>query len=237
MPLPSRDGPALVALVITRGSATEPWTRWHVFVQEAGDGQPLCLALTNTRNWRHSASPLERLTAYVDVVHFARVQKLLDEAAAARLVAHADRHPRAAQAELASTVALREAMFRVFAARSAGAPLSADDVALVTASFNAAVAGLALDLRDGALVPRTRAAQPDLDDVRLQCALSAVALLTSPRADKVKMCADDRGCGWLFVDQTRNGSRRFCFSNECGNRARQAAFRARHRHEASATAR
>ena len=100
------------------------------------------------------------------------------------------------------------------------------DLAIVTGSFNAAVGALSLELCDGALVPRAHETRDSLPMVRLQAAVSAVALLTAPHADKVRECADDRGCGWLFVDLTRNGSRRYCFSNECGNRARQAAFRA-----------
>jgi predicted RNA-binding Zn ribbon-like protein len=76
---------------------------------------------------------------------------------------------------------------------------------------------------------RLREREQALDIVRVQASLSAIALLTSGHLERVRECADDRGCGWLFVDSTRNGSRRFCFANECGNRARQAAFRERQR--------
>jgi predicted RNA-binding Zn ribbon-like protein len=106
---------------------------------------------------------------------------------------------------------------------------AADDLALFGSGFNEAVGQLELALVGGRLTPRPRRADAGFEVFRLQAALSAVALATSPHAAKVKECADDRGCGWLFVDTTRNGSRRFCFSNECGNRARQVAFRERHR--------
>jgi predicted RNA-binding Zn ribbon-like protein len=33
-------------------------------------------------------------------------------------------------------------------------------------------------------------------------------------------CCDDDGCGWLFLDRSKNGSRRWCSSADCGNRAR-----------------
>jgi predicted RNA-binding Zn ribbon-like protein len=226
---------ATTAISARRAAPHDPRSRWQVVVRETGAGQPLCLALANTRNWRHAAAPVERLESFGDLASFARSQRILADSAAARLMAHAQRHSRAAQAELVATIALREAIFRTFCARAAVTSSPDGDRALITGTFNAAVAGLALDLRDGTLVPRERVAQR-LDAVRLQCAVSAVALLTSPHVDKVKMCADDRGCGWLFLDLTRNSSRRFCFSNECGNRARQAAFRARHRHDAAAPA-
>jgi predicted RNA-binding Zn ribbon-like protein len=36
---------------------------------------------------------------------------------------------------------------------------------------------------------------------------------------RLRRCADD-GCGWLFLDRSKNGSRRWCSSADCGNRAR-----------------
>jgi len=211
------------------------WTRWSVDVRERFSAEPLCIALANTRNWRHAEAPLERLNTYADVIELARRQRLVDEVGAQRLEAQAARHPRVAEAELAALIALREAIFRGFSARAAGGRMVEADLAIVTGSFNAAVGALSLELCDGALVPRAHETRDALAMVRLQAAVSAIALLTAPHADKVRECADDRGCGWLFVDLTRNGSRRYCFSNECGNRARQAAFRARHRAEAGAT--
>ena len=124
---------------------------------------------------------------------------------------------------------LREALYRVFAAQARHAELPHEDVALLTACFYAAMAAFAFDLRAGRLLHVPRAAPGQLDVVRLQCAVSAVALLCGAHARHVKECADDRGCGRLFVDLTRNRSRRYCLSAECGNRARQAAFRERHK--------
>lgn len=36
---------------------------------------------------------------------------------------------------------------------------------------------------------------------------------------RLRQCGDD-SCGWLFLDRTKNGSRRWCSSADCGNRAR-----------------
>ncbi len=45
----------------------------------------------------------------------------------------------------------------------------------------------------------------------------AVALRFSPWTVRVKACG---GCGWLFIDRTRNNSKRWCISAMCGNRAK-----------------
>jgi predicted RNA-binding Zn ribbon-like protein len=47
----------------------------------------------------------------------------------------------------------------------------------------------------------------------------AADLLTSKELNRVGRCADER-CGWLFVDTSRNRSRRWCSMESCGNRAK-----------------
>jgi predicted RNA-binding Zn ribbon-like protein len=45
-------------------------------------------------------------------------------------------------------------------------------------------------------------------------------LVTSKEIKRVGECADDRGCGYLFIDTSRNHSRRWCSMEACGNRAK-----------------
>jgi predicted RNA-binding Zn ribbon-like protein len=50
-------------------------------------------------------------------------------------------------------------------------------------------------------------------------AWSIADLLTSDRLDRLHVC-DAPGCSWLFLDTTRNHSRRWCDPRTCGNRVR-----------------
>src|SRR4051812_12345608 len=70
--------------------------------------------------------------------------------------------------------------------------------------------GLAWKLRDAATAPA----------ILSPIVISAAALMTGIRADRVKQCEDERGCGWLFVDESRTGNRRWCSMGDCGNRAK-----------------
>jgi len=45
--------------------------------------------------------------------------------------------------------------------------------------------------------------------------------------DRVRECEDDRGCGFLFIDQSKNRSRRWCSMESCGNRAKARQHYAR----------
>jgi predicted RNA-binding Zn ribbon-like protein len=234
MPLPSSDFVIISRFRMPTPAAPvradSPWARWHVAVAETAPTAPLCLSLANTRNWRRAKAPDEHMLDYSDVLRWGEKRGLVDAGEALQLAATAGLRARVARAEFAATLALREAIYRVFSARAQGREADASDIATIGASFNDAVAQLELVVVEGKLTARARRAEPGLEAIRLHAALSAVSLLTSEFAAKVKECADDRGCGWLFLDGTRNGSRRFCFSNECGNRARQVAFRRRHHH-------
>jgi predicted RNA-binding Zn ribbon-like protein len=60
----------------------------------------------------------------------------------------------------------------------------------------------------------------DFDQILWPVARSVSELLTSPHLDRVRKCADDRGCGYLFLDKSKNRSRRWCSMGSCGNRAK-----------------
>src|SRR5207237_8218223 len=60
-----------------------------------------------------------------------------------------------------------------------------------------------------------------LDRMLWPVAYSAADLLSTPELlGRVGECADDRGCGYLFLDMTKNRSRRWFDMKDCGNRAK-----------------
>jgi len=48
---------------------------------------------------------------------------------------------------------------------------------------------------------------------------SAADILVGPDSARVRECANHR-CLWLFLDDSKNGSRRWCSMQMCGNRAK-----------------
>jgi predicted RNA-binding Zn ribbon-like protein len=54
-----------------------------------------------------------------------------------------------------------------------------------------------------------------------RAAASVLDLLTAETIDRLKICPlDEGGCGWLFLDASRNGSRRWCRMADCGARVK-----------------
>jgi len=58
---------------------------------------------------------------------------------------------------------------------------------------------------------------------------SALRLLSSPDLGRLRECAAER-CGRLYLDHTKNRSRRWCDMATCGNRAKARRHQARTRH-------
>jgi len=71
----------------------------------------------------------------------------------------------------------------------------------------------------------------DLADPLRPIAHAAVELLTNGPLEHVKICGN---CRWLFLDQSRNHSRRWCSMNECGTQMKQRRFVERRRRSRSA---
>ncbi|MCK9893418.1 CGNR zinc finger domain-containing protein [Frankia sp. AgB32] len=128
------------------------------------------------------------------------------------------RRPDAAEG-LAMLRALR-AVIRGLALRNNGV-----DTELDTAVLDGLT--LRLDLRGA---PSLRADGP-ADLVRDVGAATVTALLRAcarPGWPRLKACRGE-DCRWVYVDASRNASRRWCDMAACGNRAKSASFRRRHR--------
>src|SRR5437016_4255324 len=94
-------------------------------------GGRLCLDFTNTISNRGSDAPVDHLQSYDDLVAFAEQSGAVRPAAARELVHLASSHPAAARHEWTAALALRESLYRLFAALAGGdAPRPADIAAL-----------------------------------------------------------------------------------------------------------
>jgi predicted RNA-binding Zn ribbon-like protein len=61
---------------------------------------------------------------------------------------------------------------------------------------------------------------------------TAVGLITSSEIENVRQCGE-KTCRWLFLDRSRNHSRRWCDMQLCGNRTKAKRFYARTRSDVS----
>ncbi len=182
-------------------------------------GGNLCLDLCNTVDWRNSDRRQDYLQCYDDLVAWSQHAGALGAAESERLRREAERRPAEAAAVLERAITLREAAYQLFSALAAGRPVAELDLATVNDALQAALPHLAL-AREGTSFRRTwTGGEADLQRVLWPLAWSAAELLTSEDLHRVTECLGE-GCGWLFLDASRNHSRRWCAMDSCGNRAK-----------------
>ena len=182
--------------------------------------------LANTTSNRYAGDRHERIQTYADLIEFARHAGLLRPSLSRKLMTAAERCPDRATLIYRRTVALREAVWGAFSNVASGREPSADDVAVISRE--------AADAMAHAQVTKTSDGYawewPDGDDLARPLwpiARAASDMLTDPTIrGHVRECADDT-CAWLFVDHTKNHSRRWCDMNGCGTRNKVREFRQR----------
>lgn len=183
-------------------------------------GGDLALDFANTVSWHARENPEDYLTSYALLLAFGRQTGALTPLEADRLAAIAEAEPARAARQLTAAIALREAIYRIFSAQAAGRSLPAADIAALNTELPVALGHLRLAVTDAGPQLRWEAASAtDLDRPLWPIVRAAVDLLTAPGLARVRECAGP-GCGWLFIDTSRNGSRRWCDSRDCGNRER-----------------
>jgi predicted RNA-binding Zn ribbon-like protein len=158
----------------------------------------LCLDFVNTVDPRHATPREERLPDYAAVLDWARQAGI--EAAPL------EGDPSRAHEE---AIALRETLYAIFGAVARG-----------EAPPEEALRHLNDELARRPRQITERLAWAPAGDVLAPVAWSAAELLTSGPLERVRECPGDDTCGWLFLDTSRNGSRRWCDMSTCGNRAK-----------------
>lgn len=191
--------------------------------------ETLSIDFANTLYWRGSEAPTETFGTMDDLLVWCREQAGVPAGLADRCRVRGVEEGEPAM--LARALALREALYRLFHAQAERREPQADDLALLggflaEASPRVALARVALARVDGGYAWRIADAGATLAGLLSPVLWSAIDLLGGARLAKVKRCAND-ACQWLFIDDSKNGSRRWCSMSSCGNRAK--AYRHYHK--------
>lgn len=188
----------------------------------------LCLDFANTVSWRGSAQPEDRLPTYGQLARFFVQSGLVSHAEARRLELEATRHPDTAARTLQRAVEMREALYRMFSGLADGRAPRPSDLATLNALLPAALTHLRVSSNGGQLGWRWIGSARSLDRLLWPIARDAAVFLTSSDFSRLRACRNPQ-CRWVFLDTTKNGTRRWCSMAVCGNRDKLRRFRQRQR--------
>ncbi len=181
----------------------------------------LCLDFANTLEMHASDHPQETLHNYADLVAWADDSGILTSHETKKLLEAAQGKPIAAQQVLEQALGLRDVIYRIFAALATGRSPADNELTVLNSALSNAMGGAQIVQIEESYQWQWELKKGALDSMLHPIVRSAAELLTSDDLRRVGQCADDRGCGWLFIDTSKNRSRRWCSMDDCGNRAKQ----------------
>ncbi len=175
----------------------------------------------NTVDPRHAADRREYLTSYAALLDWAQSLGSPMPAAPAELSRMAVADPTAAGSALSRALELRESLYVVLAAARRGESVDAGDLAVINAQLCRATDHHVLQPADGGGVRDGWVGAESLDSPLWPVLIDAWDLLTTDLIGRIRECpGEDGACGWLFLDTSRSGTRRWCDMRTCGNRAK-----------------
>jgi predicted RNA-binding Zn ribbon-like protein len=186
-------------------------------------GGQLCLDFANTVSTRAEGLGHEYLASYDDLVAWGPHVQILAGEEAEVLLHGSARHPALALAVLQRGLELREVICRVFSAIADGQEPTGVDLAALNVALRETLVRLEVHPSPDGYQWRWIAGEGDLDRILWPIVRSAADLLTSEDLGRVRECARE-GCDWLFVDQSKNHSRRWCSMALCGSRVKSRRY-------------
>jgi len=185
------------------------------------------LDFINTVHTRYADSDCDYLCTFDDFVTWHVLTGLVTKSSSMQILADAKSNPQASQAVFENGIELRELLYRIFYAVAHGKKQEQADINNLDTMY--------IKLRPYQHLVNNRqgvSLQWQIDPTRPESMLGpvtegALQLLTSDKGKRVKECPAPDGCGWLFLDTSRNGSRCWCSMKNCGNLAKVRRHRKR----------
>ena len=185
-------------------------------------GGSLCLDFANTVNSRADMEH-DYLMQYSDLVGWADKIGILSPTQTSQLQKMAEQNAEEAQVALDEARRMREILYRVFSRIADSTEPPKKDMELLLTTYGESISHGQLIKKDHRY---TTTWKPDesLKAILWPIVHSAGELLVSDDLEHVKECP---GCGWLFLDTSKNQSRRWCSMNTCGARDKMRRYHKR----------
>ena len=191
-------------------------------------GGELALDFANTSSGRGWPTHQEHLRSAGDVVDWAGHALVLPPRDAAWMRETMPGEAGMSGRLFAAALELREDVFVIGSEIAAGRTAPVDRIRNLTRIHAHCLSCANLTPFERRFVWSWSARQAPIEAILGPISLSAMTTLLQADLTRIKQCQGEK-CGWLFVDATKNKSRRWCEMEVCGNRAKQRRFGAKAR--------
>lgn len=190
-------------------------------------GGRLCLDFVNTVNCRSKPATKDYIPDMAALLGWCSQLTVFDAETLTRLQTMAEKNAPVAKAAHARATRFRETLFAIFQNTIIGEDPPKDALGALGELVSAGRQRQCLKKVAERFVWSWEKSRLDLDAPLLAVALSAEAMLIDGDLQRLKACPGPEGCGWLFYDETKNASRRWCSMEHCGGAAKARRHAAR----------
>ena len=186
----------------------------------------LCLSFANTVEDYRLSDPPDAMPNYAKLLEWSLDAGTIAPEACRKLSEQARVDPAHTEQAYKRAKSLRSTMYRIFSAIAQELPVSQTDLDGLNTLLTQGMSQLRIESRQDGDPWKWEYAESGLELPLWPIAQSAAELLMSPDLDRLRQCNGQK-CTWLFLDRSKNRSRRWCDMEICGNRAKSQRHYAR----------
>lgn len=185
------------------------------------DGGWLCLDFINTVHDYTEEKPFDYLTSYVDFLDWSEKVGLLTPSLRKELESYAHKNQEQAENTHAHLIEARKVLYELFFAIARNKIPDGNAQADFNSLLPETMSHLHLKVTQPSDVQTQWQKHNNLKYPLYPIVKSAYDLLTSELLERVKECGS---CGWLFLDQSKNKSRKWCSMETCGSNVKAKRY-------------
>jgi predicted RNA-binding Zn ribbon-like protein len=185
------------------------------------DGGSLCLDFINTVHDRFADEIHDYLDSCNDLIKWAYRLGIIDDKRYNSLLASIDKQPHNASLFLQKTKQIRELLYGIFLSVSNKGVIKNEDLAEFNKILQEYFSSLKLEIKAGSVKESWDFKEDDLQIIPASVIKDSYTMLLEADRDRIKECSN---CGWLFIDKTKNGRKRWCSMESCGSSVKALAY-------------
>ena len=185
------------------------------------DGGILCLDFVNTVPDRVDGTNRDNLTSVSDLIYWAKKAGILQPAEMLNLEKAAQTSDKKARDFFSEALSIRSLLYSIFQPISQGQKVKTGDIEVLNAFVASYRNFLEITASKEGFTEKWNFARDNFLSVTAPIIKSARELLLSDKLKRVKECPN---CGWLFLDTTKNGKRRWCSMEDCGSNVKALEY-------------
>ena len=177
-------------------------------------GGDICFDFINTVNTRRKGVDFEYLSSYDTFLDWCEKTALCTTKQRRQLKKYAQQHSMEKAKSLESVIRLRETLYALFSEIASKQTVGETILHSFNTYLHTCFKQIEIKVQNGKFSLAYKKIDENLLFPTWPIIYAAYKMLLSDQLDRVKECYN---CGWIFLDQTKNGQRKWCNPSTCGS--------------------